>query len=107
MVPDYQTLMRPRWDTGGAEDLGKVLRRSGDNGVDGIIDQDPLGVDQISVQCKKYQEGNNICGGDIRDFFGALNLQRAHKGIFFTTSDFTVAAQETARRLGSRIVLIY
>lgn len=91
---------------GGAEDPGKVLGRSGDNGVDGVIDQDPLGVDQIYVQGKKYQEGNNIGGGDIRDFFGALNLKRAHKGIFVTTSDFTAAAQETARQLGSRIVLI-
>lgn len=91
---------------GGADNPGKVLGRSGDNGVDGVIDQDPLGVDQIYIQGKKYQEGNNIGGADIRDIFGAINLKRAHKGIFLTTSDFTTSAQETARQLGSRIVLI-
>lgn len=91
---------------GGAEDIGRALGRSGDNGVDGVIDQDPLGVDQIYIQAKRYQEGNNISGGDIRDFFGALNLKRAHKGIFFSTSNFTAQAKDTARQLGSRIVLI-
>jgi len=91
---------------GSSEDAAAALGRSGDDGVDGVIDQDPLGVDQIFVQAKRYGEGNNIGAGAIRDFFGALNLKRAQKGIFFTTSAFSAAAIETAQGLGTRIVLI-
>lgn len=91
---------------GTSEDAGRALGQSGDDGVDGVIDQDPLGVDQIFVQAKRYGEGNNIGAGAIRDFYGALSLKKAHKGIFVTTSAFSPAATETARGLGSRIVLI-
>jgi len=91
---------------GSAEDAGRNLGQSGDGGVDGVINQDPLGVDQIYVQAKRYKEGNNIGPGAIRDFFGALNIKRASKGIFVTTSEFSKSAQETASALGSRIVLI-
>ena len=71
-----------------------------------MIDQDPLGVDQIYVQAKRYSEGNSIGPAAIRYFFGALNLKKAHKGIFVTTSTFSSSAVQTARDLGSRIVLI-
>lgn len=91
---------------GTSEDAARSLGQSGDNGVDGVIDQDPLGVDQIYVQAKRYAEGNNVGSSDIRDFFGALNLKKAQKGIFFTTSAFSPAAVQTARDLGMRIVLI-
>lgn len=91
---------------GTAEGTAHALGKSGDNGVDGVINQDPLGVDQIYIQAKRYKQGNNISSGDIRDFFGALNLKNAHKGIFLTTSDFTASAVETAQRLSTRIVLI-
>ncbi|MCF6437192.1 restriction endonuclease [Pseudoalteromonas sp. MMG022] len=91
---------------GTGEGAAHALGKTGDNGVDGVIDQDPLGVDQIYIQAKRYGEGNNIGAGDIRDFFGALNLKKAHKGIFITTSDFTPAAIDTAQNLGTRIVLI-
>lgn len=91
---------------GTSEDAGRALGQSGDNGVDGVIDQDPLGVDQIYVQAKRYKEGNAIGAGDIRDFFGALNLKKAQKGIFFTTSTFSNSAIQTAKDLGMRIVLI-
>ena len=92
---------------GGADtDAGRTLGQSGDDGVDGVIDQDPLGVDQVYIQAKRYQEGNNIGAGAIRDFFGALNLQKAQKGIFFTSSAFSASAKETAEGLGMRIVLI-
>lgn len=82
------------------------MGRSGDDGVDGVIDQDPLGVDQIYVQAKRYGDGKVIGAGAIRDFFGALSLKKAHKGIFVTTSLFSQAAVQTAKELGSRIVLI-
>lgn len=91
---------------GTSEDAGRALGQSGDDGVDGVIDQDPLGVDQIFVQAKRYGEGNNIGAGAIRDFYGALSLKKAHKGIFVTTSVFSTSAIDTARGLGSRIVLI-
>lgn len=91
---------------GTSEEAGRALGQSGDDGVDGVIDQDPLGVDQIFVQAKRYAEGNNIAAGAIRDFYGALSLKKAHKGIFFTTSAFSQPAIDTARGLGSRIVLI-
>jgi len=83
-----------------------VLGRSGDNGVDGVIDQDPLGVDQIYIQAKRYAAGNNVGAGEIRDFFGALNLKKAQKGLFITTANFTPQAVQTSQELSSRIVLI-
>jgi restriction system protein len=91
---------------GTGDGAAHALGKSGDNGVDGVIDQDPLGVDQIYIQAKRYAEGNNIGAGDIRDFFGALNLKKAQKGIFITTSNFTASAVQTAKDLGMRIVLI-
>ncbi|MFH0256554.1 restriction endonuclease [Vibrio rumoiensis] len=89
-----------------SEQMGHTLGQTGDNGVDGVINQDPLGVDQIYIQAKRYAQGNNVGSGDIRDFFGALSLKKAQKGIFITTSDFTASAIQTAKDLGMRIVLI-
>ncbi len=91
---------------GTVEDAGRALGQSGDDGIDGVIDQDPLGVDQIYLQAKRYAEGSNIGAAAIRDFYGALSLRKAHKGIFVTTSGFSPSAIQTARDLGSRIVLI-
>jgi restriction system protein len=91
---------------GTGDGAAHALGKSGDNGIDGVIDQDPLGVDQIYIQAKRYAQANNIGAGDIRDFFGALNLKKAQKGIFITTSDFTPSAVQTAKDLGMRIVLI-
>jgi restriction system protein len=72
----------------------------------GTAGSTPLGVDQIYIQAKRYAEGNNIGAGDIRDFFWALNLKKAQKGIFITTSNFTASAVQNAKDLGMRIVLI-
>lgn len=91
---------------GTSEDAGRALGQSGDNGVDGVIDQDPLGVDQIYLQAKRYGAVNSVGPSDIRDFYGALSIRRATKGIFVTTSHFTGAAEQAAKDLGSRIVLI-
>lgn len=91
---------------GSQETAGRALGQSHDGGIDGVIDQDPLGVDQIFIQAKRYADGNNIGSGAIRDFFGALNIKRANKGIFLTTSKFTAEAKKTASDLGTRIVLI-
>ncbi|KUJ79946.1 restriction endonuclease [Ruegeria profundi] len=91
---------------GASKDAGRALGQSGDNGVDGVIDQDPLGVDQIYLQAKRYASGNSVGPGEIRDFYGALSIKKATKGIFVTTSTFTNSASQTAKDLGSRIVLI-
>lgn len=91
---------------GTSEDAGRALGQSGDNGVDGVIDQDPLGVDQIYLQAKRYGVANSVGPAEIRDFFGALSLKKASKGIFVTTSQFSGTAQQTAKDLGTRIVLI-
>ena len=85
---------------------GRTLGRSGDDGVDGVIDQDALGLDRVYIQAKRYAAGNNIGSGAIRDFFGSLDRHKATKGLFVTTSAFSPAARETAEFLSKRIVLI-
>ncbi len=91
---------------GSFEDAGKALGKSGDGGVDGVIDQDVLGLDRIYVQAKRYADGNNVGSGAIRDFFGSLDRVKAAKGLFVTTSDFTNDAKETAQYLSKRLVLV-
>lgn len=90
---------------GSAADAGRALGKSGDGGVDGVIDQDALGLDRIYVQAKRYAD-NKVSAGDIRDFFGSLDRFKASKGLFVTTSGFSPAAKETAELLSKRIVLI-
>ena len=91
---------------GTSKDAGRALGQPGDGGVDGVIDQDPLGVDQIYLQAKRNGASNSVGPGEIRDFYGALSIKKATKGIFVTTSSFTGSAVQTARDLGSQIVLI-
>ena len=88
---------------GSTANAGRALGRSGDDGVDGVIDQDALGLDRVYVQAKRYANGNNIGSGAIRDFFVSFDR---HKGLFVTTSSFSSAARETADFLSKRIVLI-
>lgn len=90
---------------GSAIEAGKALGKSGDGGVDGVIDQDALGLDRIYVQAKRYTD-NKVSSGEIRDFFGSLDRFKANKGLFVTTSTFSPAAKETADMLSKRIVLI-
>jgi restriction system protein len=90
---------------GSASDAGRALGKSGDGGVDGVIDQDALGLDRIYVQAKRYAD-NKVSAGDIRDFFGSLDRFKATKGLFVTTSGFSPAARETAELLSKHIVLI-
>lgn len=91
---------------GSVADAGKALGRSGDDGVDGVIDQDSLGLDRVYIQAKRYRPQNTVGPSAIRDFFGSLDMHKANKGLFVTTSGFSSAAIETADRLGKRIVLI-
>lgn len=90
---------------GSVTDAGRALGQSGDDGVDGVIDEDALGLDRIYVQAKRYRDVS-VGPGAVRDFFGALDQFKAGKGLFVTTSTFTSSAVSTAARLSKRIVLI-
>ena len=90
---------------GSTANAARALGRSGDGGVDGVIDQDPLGLDQVYIQAKRYGE-NAVGPGAIRDFFGALDQFKAAKGLFMTTSTFSDSARRTAKDMSKRIVLI-
>ena len=89
---------------GNREDAAKAIGRSGDGGIDGIIDEDRLGLDVIYVQAKRWEGA--IGRPEIQKFNGALAGHRARKGVFVTTSNFTKDAQEYVERIDARIVLI-
>jgi restriction system protein len=74
---------------GATEDAGKILGRSGDDGVDGVIDQDTLGLDRVYIQAKRYNSDTSIGPGAVRDFYGSLDMHKASKGLFVTTSSFS------------------
>jgi len=90
---------------GSRQEAGQAVGRSGDGGIDGIINEDRLGLDAIYIQAKRWE--GSVGEGPVRDFKGALDAKGAHKGVFITTSTFTPAAIEAARTSRSyRIVLI-
>lgn len=91
---------------GGKENLFEHLGRSHDGGIDGVIRQDPLGIQKIYIQAKRYAEGNNIGSEAIQSFVGALQGHGMERGVFMTTSTFTASAQEYATRLLGKIILI-
>jgi restriction system protein len=85
-------------------DAGRAIGQSGDGGIDGIIDEDRLGLDSIYIQAKRW---DSVVGRpEIQKFVGALQGQRAHKGVFITTSDFTKEAQEYVKNITNKVVLI-
>ncbi len=79
---------------------------SGDAGIDGIISQDPLGLDRIYVQAKRYAVDRTIDRPRIHEFAGALLGKQGDRGVFITTSSFTKGAREEAERINARIELI-
>lgn len=91
---------------GGDPAMGERLGRSGDGGIDGVIQEDVLGLDAVYVQAKRYKDGNNIGAGTIREFVGSLVGNRATKGVFVTASKFTSEALKYAHDVQHRIVLI-
>lgn len=90
---------------GGSHGRSARLGGAGDGGVDGVIDQDALGLDRVYVQAKRYTD-KPVTPADIRNFFGSLDAMKAAKGVFITTSTFTRDAREQAEKLTKRIVLI-
>ncbi len=89
---------------GSREDAGRAVGRSGDGGIDGIINEDRLGLDVIYVQAKRWE--SNIGEPPLRDFVGALDGRGVQKGVFITTSNFTPTAKNFAERSSKRIILI-
>lgn len=82
------------------------LGKSGDGGVDGVINEDLLGLDRIYVQAKRYAAANTIGRPEIQAFTGSLVGFGATKGVFVTTSSFSAQAREFASRIPQRVVLI-
>jgi restriction system protein len=91
---------------GGAEKQARRLGGSGDGGVDGVIDQDPLGLERVYVQAKRYAADNTVGRETIQAFVGALHGRHAERGIFITTSRFSPGAVEYAQGINSRVILI-
>jgi restriction system protein len=89
---------------GSREEAARVTKKSGDEGIDGVINEDRLGLDVIYVQAKRWQ---NVVGRkEIQSFVGALAGQQANKGVFITTSDFTQNAILFAKGIVQKVVLI-
>lgn len=91
---------------GGAESRVTRLGRSGDGGVDGVIDQDALGLSRVYIQAKRYAPGNMVHRPDLQGFVGALASKGATQGVFVTTSGFSSGAREYVEQIPSRVVLI-
>ena len=89
---------------GSREDAGEAVGRSGDGGIDGIIKADPLGLNVVYIQAKRWE--GNVGAPPVRDFVGALDGEGVQEGIFITTSDFNPAAKEFAERSSKRVILI-
>lgn len=89
---------------GSRQEAGRVTQMSGDGGIDGTIKEDKLGLDVIYVQAKKWE--NTVGRPEIQKFAGALQGQRASKGVFITTSNFSREAMEYASIIQSKIILV-
>jgi len=89
---------------GSRKDAGEAIGKSGDEGIDGIIKEDKLGLDTIYIQAKRWE--NTVSRPEIQKFAGALQGQKAKKGVFITTSSFSNGAKDYAAIIESRVVLI-
>jgi len=89
---------------GTRKDAGQAIGKSGDEGIDGIIKEDRLGLDIIYIQAKKWE--GNVSRPEIQKFAGALQGHRAKKGIFITTSNYTKEAIDYVSKIDTKIILI-
>ncbi|MGO1739617.1 MAG: restriction endonuclease [Actinomycetaceae bacterium] len=90
---------------GGTTGAGSVTQLSNDGGIDGVIDQDILGLNRVYIQAKRYQDGNTVGRPDLQAFVGALS-GKADSGVFITTSGFSDGARTYAENVPTRIILI-
>lgn len=77
-----------------------VTRRSNDGGIDGVLNQDPLGTQTVYVQAKRYSQQNTVQRPEISSFYGAIAETHSNKGVFMTSSSFSKGALATAKQLG-------
>ena len=91
---------------GGAEKRARRTKLTNDGGIDGVIDQDPLGLDRIYVQAKRYAPDNVVGRPEIQGFVGALHGNQASQGVFITTGRFSQGARDYAESVTSRVILI-
>jgi restriction system protein len=91
---------------GGGAGSGKRIGRTGDGGIDGTINEDPLGLDIVYIQAKRYAPGNSVGVEKVREFAGAMVERGATKGVFVTTSHFASPARTYADRIPQRLILI-
>jgi restriction system protein len=91
---------------GSRVEAGRAVGKSGDDGIDGVIDQDPLGLDRVYLQAKRYKADNAIGAPHIQGFSGSLGVHKANKGVLVTTSYFTSQAYDFAERHPLKMVLI-
>src|SRR5579872_947147 len=89
---------------GSRKEAGEAIGMAGDEGIDGIINEDRLGLDVIYIQAKKWE--GSVGRPEIQKFVGALHGKRAKKGVFITTSTFSAEATEYVARIEPRVVLI-
>ena len=93
-------------DYGAGPESGQRIGRTGDGGIDGIINADPLGLDIVYIQAKRYAAGNGVGVEKVREFAGAMVERGATKGVFVTTSHFAASARTYADRIPQRLILI-
>lgn len=91
---------------GSQRNAARAVGRSGDAGIDGIIDEDRLGLDTIYVQAKKWDPNSSVSRPEIQKFVGALHGKRARKGVFITTSKFSKEARGYVDMIETKVVLI-
>lgn len=89
---------------GSLKDAGQAIGRSGDEGIDGVINEDKLGLDSIYIQAKRWVD--TVHRPEIQKFAGALQGKKATKGVFITTSDFSTGAKQFVASIASKIILI-
>jgi len=85
---------------------GEVTQKTGDEGIDGVIKEDKLGLDKIYIQAKRWKKESKIGRPEIQKFVGALDGKRAKKGIFMTTAFFTKDAIDYANNTNSATVVL-
>lgn len=88
------------------KEAGEAFATTGDEGIDGVIKEDKLGLDLIYIQAKRWKISSCVGRPEIQKFAGALQGKRARKGIFITTSYFSSEAKEYVKNIDSKIILI-
>lgn len=90
----------------GRAEMGRAIGKSGDGGIDGVVNEDKLGLDAVYIQAKRYAPDNIVGRPALQAFIGSMTGESATKGVFVTTSGFSKQARDYVRRVQQRVVLI-